>query len=477
MSLSAVAYSRRGFEYARRPRPEDQAEAERLFRKAIRIDPDLPQPHLGLARVSTYMYVLGLDESPARLETALAGARRAVDLAPGNASARSALALALAAADRLTPALEEARRAIDLDAESADAHLALGQILRLRKDFGGSLAACRWAAEIEPESPGVLTALADALREAERYPEAMEMYGQAIDLDNEAIVPQLGAAATLQKELRTGTAQGAYNLLLDRWDYAQNRVRLGAAALLIAQQDCESALDMYARIEIPEGSSLPALLALYGKAYCLLRLERGAEAEYFLSGLIERVPRDYDGPARGRDILFLAYEDLALYFDKRGRDLKAEEALRAAVGRALAPTRLARSLAAKLLEKGEAGEAAEILERGILGSDPLDDPLDVAEAILALARLRSKDGSRRVPGGSATARALRLAAERLEPSPLGAAHYRLARALALSSWPEEAVRSLARARERGYLPIDQLAREPDFAPIRDEADFQSLLKP
>jgi tetratricopeptide (TPR) repeat protein len=447
-----------------------------LFRKALKIDPGLPQPHLGLARVSAYLYTLGVDESPARLETALDEARRAVDLDPRGAAARSTLAMVLAVADRLTPAQEEARKAIELDPQSADAHLASCRILRLREDLDGSLAACRRAAEIEPESPGVLTALADTLRESGRYGEALESYGQAVDLDHQAIVPQLGAAATLQKANRTGAAQTAYNLLLGRWDYAQSRVRLGAAALLIAMQDHESALDMYAGIDLPQGGSLPTLLALYGKAYCLLRLERGAEAEYFLSGLIDRVPGDYDGPARGRAILFMAYEDLAQYFETRGRSLKSEETLRAAVGRPLVPARLARSLASRLHKKGEAGEAAAVLERALLGSDPLDDPIDVAEAALALARLRTKDGSRRVPGGSVTARALELAAERLASCQFGAAHYSLARAQALSSWPAAAVLSLKRAREGGYLPIDRLEQEPDFGPIRQDAAFRDLAR-
>jgi tetratricopeptide (TPR) repeat protein len=447
-----------------------------LFRKALKIDPGLPQPHVGLARVSAYLYTLGLDESSARLETALAEARRAVDLDPRGPAARSTLAVVLAVADRLTPALEEARKAIDLDPQSADGHLASCRILRLKEDLDGALAACGRAAEIEPESPGVLTALADALRESGRYAEAMELYGQAVDLDHEAIVPQLGAAAALQKAHRTGAAQKAYNLLLGGWDYAQNRVRLGAAALLIALEDHESALEMYAGIGIPEGGSLPTLLALYGKAYCLLRLERAAEAEYFLSGLIDRVPVDYDGPARGRDILFMAYEDLAQFFETRGRSRKSEETLRAALGRPLAPARLARSLASRLQEKGETGEAAEVLERAILGSDPLDDPIDVAEAVLDLARLRTKGGSRRVQGGSETARALRLSAERLESCHIGAVHYALARAQALSSWLAEAVLSLERARDGGYLPIDRMDQEPDFGPIRQDPAFRNLVQ-
>ncbi|HEU4402842.1 MAG TPA: tetratricopeptide repeat protein, partial [Candidatus Polarisedimenticolia bacterium] len=182
--LTPAEYSRRGTNYLARPRPEDQLEAERLFRKALDGDPDLVEAHTGLARLSIYLYTLGIDETPERLETALEEARRAVDRAPDGASARAALALARATDDRLTPALDEARRAVALDASSADAQVALGIVLRLRRETEASLAACRRAAALAPDEPRVLVALADSLRESERFSEAIEMYGQAIDLDH-----------------------------------------------------------------------------------------------------------------------------------------------------------------------------------------------------------------------------------------------------------------------------------------------------
>ncbi len=397
-------------------------------------------------------------------------------LAPGSAPGRAALALALTAADRLIPALAEARRAVDLDPQSAEAHAALGMILRLRKDYDEALAASRRAAEIAPDDPRILSVLADALREAGLFTEAVEMYGQAIDLDHEAIVPQLGAAAALQKGGSGGTARRAYGILLERWDYARDRTRLGAAALLVVSQDFEAALAMYERIEIPDNGSLPTLLALYGKAYCLRRLGREPEAEYFLSRLVERVPRDYDGPARGREILFDAYRDLVAFYEAREREGKAGSLLRAACSRPLAPTPLARLLAARLEAKGRKDEAGAILESAILGADPREDPLDLSESALMMARLRAPAGRRRLQQGSEADRALRAAAERVESSPLGVVHYRIARARALVGDRDAALRSLERAGALGYLPLDLMAREPDFEALRKEPAFEALLR-
>ena len=385
------------------------------------------------------------------------------------------MGLALAAHDQLTPALEEARRAAALDPRSAEAQVALGVILRLERRIDDSLVACHRAAEIDPGSPRVLVALAESLREAERYSEAIEMYGQAIDLDHEAIVPQLGAAATWQKGGNLETARRLYGLLLDKWDYAKNRVRLGLASLFVASEDYEGAISQYGQIEIPDDASMPAVLALYGKGYSLLRLGRDAEAEYFLSTLVDRVPPDYDGPARGREFLFRAYEDLVDYFGKRGRERKVESLLRAASERPRAPTRLARRLAGLLGSKGKTDEAGAVLEGAILRSDPLEDPLELTETAVALARVRTAGGKHRLDAGSAAAGALKLCDERIQASPLGVAHFRLARAQALARDTAAAIASLRLARKSGYLPVDALDAESDFDSVRKDPDFQALL--
>ena len=427
--------------------------------------------------MAIYLYNLGLDESEEGLRTALNEARRAVALAPEDVRSAAALALALATADRLNPALEEADRAAALDPDSAEAHVARCIVLRLRKDAGGALDACRRAAEIAPNDPRILTALGDALREADRHSEAMEMFGQAIDLDHEAIGPQLGAAGALLKAGNLPLARRLYDGLLRDWDYGENRTRLGAAALLVFLQEFEAAIQMYDHVTVPDGTSLPALLALYGKGYALGRLGRDAEAEYFWSSLIERVPNDYDGPARGREILFSAYDDLIAYFKKRGRDHKVMSLLKAACDRPLVPTRLARAWVDQMEAGKDGGKAASVLEKSILGSDPLEDSLELAESVLRLVRLRTDSGSRRLPEESAAARALDSVQSRLRATDPGAAHYRLARALALAGRGEESLRCLERAREAGYLPGDQMAGEPDFARIRQTAAFQAFLGP
>ncbi len=424
-----------------------------------------------------YQYVVGLDESPATLSTALEEARKGAGLAPESPLAAAVLAQALAVSDRLTPALEAARRAVTLDPESAEAQLSLCTVLRLQRDDAGAFEACRKAAAISPRDPRVLASLGEILRETGQYDEAMEMFGQAIDLDHEAIIPQLGTAATLAKRGSANLARGLYNLLLMKWDYGRSRARLGAAALLVLEQEYAAALELYESLDVPEGTSMPAVLILYGKGYCLSRLGREAEAEYFWSSLVERLPTDYDGPVRGRELLFKAYDDLLAFFTSRGRDRKAMTILQSACDRPHVPTRLARALADRLEAGKQADKAATVLENAILGADAHEDPLELAESALKLARLRTTNGTRRLAGDSPTARALSSVASRLKAADPGAAHYRLARALALAQRHDEVVPRLVQARDSGFLPVDLLPSEPDFENVRQDPAFKALITP
>ncbi len=458
-----------------RPRPEDQAEGERLLRKVLRVDPANVPAHVGLARSSLYQFTLGIDDSAARLVTAEKEARQAMALAPEEAVVQATLALALAASDRLTPALESAHRAVALAGDNVESQLALCIVQRQRHDLDPALQACRRAAALAPDRPRVLVALAEVLRDIGEYRAAMELCGQAADLDHESALPQLAGAATLQKSERLSDAYMAYDLILKGFDFARTRALQGAAAARVAARDYEAALDLYGRIELPSNGALPTLLSLYGKGYALLKLDRPAEAEYFLTSILDRVPADYDGPARGREVLFLAYEDLARYFEDRGRKPRAEELLRAATVRPMAPTRLARHLAALQIERGLDREAVEVLEASLHRSDPHEDPVEISDTALLLARTASSGGRRRVASDSSPGQALSDAADQVAASPLGAVHYRMARAFALARDAEASLLFLDRARTNGYLPVEQAAAEPDFSYLRDRPAFQTLL--
>ncbi len=74
-------------------------EAEKLFHKAIELDPQMARAYVGLAYVYSYMFGYGFAVSPEQaLSKQLEAARKAVELDPNNNRAHGALGQALALA-------------------------------------------------------------------------------------------------------------------------------------------------------------------------------------------------------------------------------------------------------------------------------------------------------------------------------------------------------------------------------------------
>jgi hypothetical protein len=239
--------------------------------------------------------------------------------------------------------------------------------------------------------------------------------------------------------------------------------------------DDESALTLLDQIELPEDDALPTLLSLYTRGYALLHLDRAPEAEYFLSMLIARVPADYDGPARGREVLFRAYGDLVDYFEAQDRQGRVDALLKEGCARPLAPLKLARQRADRLARAGHRDDAARALETALAGADPREESLELTDTALLLARLRSEGGRRSIPAATEAGQALDRVAGSLAARTPGAAHYRMARAFALAGDRDRSLACLENARAAGYLPADQAAAEPDLESLRRLPRFQQLI--
>jgi tetratricopeptide (TPR) repeat protein len=473
--VSAASLLNRGLALVDRWRTADHEEARRLLRNALRLDPELAAARAGVARSDLYLYGAGIDESQNRLDEALQESERALALAPDDPAIRALRALVLAAADRLTPALTEAEQAAAAAPDRVDGSLAVCIVQRLRRSIDASLSACRRAANLAPDAPRVLMALAETLREQGAYDSAMRLYGQAADLAHDSPLPQLGGAATLARSGATTIAARSYQGILEQFPEVRLRALEGAAGNRVAAGDYEGAIDLYQSVDLPDNGSLWTLLSLYGKGYALLKLDRGAEAEYFLSLVTSRVPADYDGPARGREVVFLAYDGLADWYAGRNRADRVEALLREATARPHAPTRMARRLGGILIQRGRGAEAAGLLEQALLRADPREDPLELAESAQELARLRSSEGRRAISDSSPAGRALDATAGLLGAKTPAAAFYRMARAYALARDAEASLSFLGRSRDGGYLPAEQTRNDPAFAFMRQRPEFQRFL--
>ncbi len=129
--------------------PQDNLEAQRLFRRAIELDPDLAQAYAWLS----YAIVLAMVY---------------FDAGPDEES--------------LNEAVEIAGKAIELDEQDALTHFACGRALLARKAYRDSLAELESAVELNPNLAVVYCGLGDSLAYEGRFSEAIPYFEKAINL-------------------------------------------------------------------------------------------------------------------------------------------------------------------------------------------------------------------------------------------------------------------------------------------------------
>lgn len=115
--------------------------ARELFREAARIDPELADAHLWLARVSAGLVAYGWsDDAASSLREGVDAGLRAVQLDEQNPYAHYGLAIASVYADRFDQAIRAAERAIECSPSFALGHLVLGMAHAFAGDAAGAVA-------------------------------------------------------------------------------------------------------------------------------------------------------------------------------------------------------------------------------------------------------------------------------------------------------------------------------------------------
>ena len=121
----------------------DTEEAEKLFRRAIKNDPEYEQGHLNLGLILA---------KKQKFTEAEAETDRALKLAPDDAAALAAAGRVKARLGKSVEAVALARRAVSLAPQSAVAHLDLGMVLAESYDLVGALAESDEAVRLAPGS-------------------------------------------------------------------------------------------------------------------------------------------------------------------------------------------------------------------------------------------------------------------------------------------------------------------------------------
>jgi tetratricopeptide (TPR) repeat protein len=180
-----------------------------------------------------------------RPAAALAEYRLALEVDPGNSTARVEYGLLLAASGDLDGAEKEVRAALDRRVNSSAAHEALGRILEAKGHHDQAVAQYREAIALAPQSRTAHLLLASALLGQGRDAEAEAEYDQVLELDPGSLEGRLGRARARLDQGHLAPAEDDLRLVLGSHGES-SRVHLYLAEAL-QRQEVDAALDHYLR--------------------------------------------------------------------------------------------------------------------------------------------------------------------------------------------------------------------------------------
>lgn len=153
-NMNAWDLVRRGTWYFHRVRRETHHKARELFRQACKLDPELPEAHVWLARVSAGVVPYGWSENPvADLQEGTEAALRAIQLDERNPYAHYALAIVSVFSGQFEQSISAARRAINISPSFALGHLVLGMALLFSGRAAQAITPLEYGLRLSPNDP------------------------------------------------------------------------------------------------------------------------------------------------------------------------------------------------------------------------------------------------------------------------------------------------------------------------------------
>jgi eukaryotic-like serine/threonine-protein kinase len=236
-----------------------------LFQQAISKDPHFARAHAGVTMAMSVlpMYTpMGLDSL---LPAGLSAGRRAIALDPNLSDAHLGYANMLIYEYRWPEAEEHFKRALALDPANATAHQWYGDYLYIIGRVGEAVPALRRATDLDPSSPVLNNDLGLALRHAGRHEEAIEAVKRATELDPSFFWAYQTMAGALHDLGKTDSAIA----ILERRSLQELTDGDGAASLISAylrvgrRDDAQRVLEAQrvAQRNAPEGLNLMLGLA------------------------------------------------------------------------------------------------------------------------------------------------------------------------------------------------------------------------
>jgi tetratricopeptide (TPR) repeat protein len=165
--------------------PENIHKAIDFFRKAIDADPAYARAYAGLADCYNQLgtVLIGGQAPTESRPVAVAAAKKALEINPELPEAHAALAYARLYDWEWAEAEQGFKRAIWLNPSYASAHLWYAHYLAMRKRHEEALREVRLAQQLDPLSPIIQTQVGWMLQHAERYDEAIQQLRKVLEKD------------------------------------------------------------------------------------------------------------------------------------------------------------------------------------------------------------------------------------------------------------------------------------------------------
>ena len=153
-NMTAWDLVRRGTWHFHQVTRENHLKARELFRQACKLDPDLPEAHLWLGRVSAGVVPYGWSDNPNMdLREGMDAALKAVQLDERNPYTHYSLAIVSAFADQLEHSISAARKATEISPSFALGHLVLGMALLFSGRASDAIAPLEYGLRLSPYDP------------------------------------------------------------------------------------------------------------------------------------------------------------------------------------------------------------------------------------------------------------------------------------------------------------------------------------
>jgi serine/threonine protein kinase/tetratricopeptide (TPR) repeat protein len=180
--IAAYDYYLKGKSYYQTNKPDDLKIAERMFRKALEVDPNLAYAHSGLSDIYAFQYMAYYDRSQEKLEMARQEAERAIAISPELPEAHRSLGRYYMFAGNYAEAEKSFVRSVNYNPKYAIGYRTLGWLKYMSGENDQAREWARLSLKYAPTDVETLLLLGLINRDKRRFTVAMATLHRALEL-------------------------------------------------------------------------------------------------------------------------------------------------------------------------------------------------------------------------------------------------------------------------------------------------------